>query len=358
MRTALWHARRSSTTLGLSSVVVQAAAPVDRFASGVGRPSERGDLEDAYNRQMDYQDAVDALYARMPTRMGPSLDRIRPAGRAARPSRADRPGRAPDRDQRQDQHGADGGVAAGRLRGGGRDLHQPPPPGRAGAGGAGHPAHLHRGVRRDLGLPGAVPGRGRPGLRPAGDLLRGPDHPGLHLVRRAAGGRPGDRGRHGRHLGRHQPGRRRGGDRHPGRPRPPRAGRHPGRGGRREGRHHQARRHRGQPGPGRRRPRRPGRQGRRAGRPPAGGGARLRGGAAPAGHRRPAPGPAHPGRRRHRRPGPAARPPPGRQRRRGPGRGRGVPGSARGRLGAGDRHPPPRPGAGWTPTPSGPGSPR
>ena len=25
---------------------------------------------------MDYQDAVDALYARMPTRMGPSLDRI------------------------------------------------------------------------------------------------------------------------------------------------------------------------------------------------------------------------------------------------------------------------------------------
>src|SRR4029453_15758791 len=26
--------------------------------------------------QMDYQDAVDALYARMPTRMGPSLDRI------------------------------------------------------------------------------------------------------------------------------------------------------------------------------------------------------------------------------------------------------------------------------------------
>jgi hypothetical protein len=25
---------------------------------------------------MDYQDAVDALYARMPTRMGPSLDRM------------------------------------------------------------------------------------------------------------------------------------------------------------------------------------------------------------------------------------------------------------------------------------------
>ena len=25
---------------------------------------------------MDFQDAVDALYARMPTRMGPSLDRI------------------------------------------------------------------------------------------------------------------------------------------------------------------------------------------------------------------------------------------------------------------------------------------
>ena len=39
--------------------------------------------------------------------------------------------------------------------------------------------------------------------------------------------------------------------------------------------------------------------------------------------------------------GPAARPPPGRQRRRGPGRGRGVPGGARGRLGAGDRRPRP-----------------
>src|SRR5687767_11787203 len=32
--------------------------------------------EDVKIDQMDYQDAVDALYARMPTRMGPSLDRI------------------------------------------------------------------------------------------------------------------------------------------------------------------------------------------------------------------------------------------------------------------------------------------
>ena len=54
--------------------------------------------------------------------------------------------------------------------------------------------------------------------------------------------------------------------------------------------------------------------------------------------------------------GPAARPPPGRQRRRGPGRGRGVPGRHEGAWGPG---PTPRLGpARLDPTPSGPGSPR
>ena len=40
---------------------------------------------------MDFQDAVDALYARMPTRMGPSLDRIsRLAELLDHPERTDR----------------------------------------------------------------------------------------------------------------------------------------------------------------------------------------------------------------------------------------------------------------------------
>ena len=134
----------------------------------------------------DYQDAVDALYARMPTRMGPSLERI-----TRLTELLDHPERTAPAVHLTGTNGKTFDCLDGRVLlaafGVGAGVYTSPHLQDAASGWrCRHLAHLHRGVRRDLGLPGAVPGRGRPGRRPASDLLRGADRPGLRLVRRAA----------------------------------------------------------------------------------------------------------------------------------------------------------------------------
>ena len=117
---------------------------------------------------------------------------------------------APDRHERQDVHGADGGRPAQRDRAAHRPLHQPAPAER-------HRADQHR---QPAGDPGAlrrgVPGRGavrRSGGRPprhAVEQVRGAHGDGVRRVRGRAGRGGRRRGRAGRALGRHERRRRRG----------------------------------------------------------------------------------------------------------------------------------------------------
>lgn len=150
------------------------------------------------------------------------------------------------RHQRQDQHRPDDRAAAARLRAAHRPLHQPPCAVRDRADQPGRQADQRRALHRDLPRPPAVHRHGGRRAAAPAVVLRGPHRHGLRGLRRRPRRRGGDRGRHGRQLGRHQCAGRSGRRGHPDLARPHRAARrHPRRDRRGEGRDRQEGRHRG-----------------------------------------------------------------------------------------------------------------
>jgi hypothetical protein len=169
----------------------------------------------------------------------------RPGEAAGRPA-AGVPCYPPDRHQRKDLDIADDRGAAAGAGAANRAVHQPALVVRRRADLRGRASARRRAIRDGLRGDQAVCGhRGRHSRGPA-VLLRGHGGHGVRGVRRCAGRRLRARGRHGRHLGQHQCGRRRrgGGDAHF--PRPYEVpGQHRGGDRRGQSRHHQARSRRG-----------------------------------------------------------------------------------------------------------------
>ncbi len=223
----------------------------ERLAALPGRsavPAERhrrdGGMTDTYAARL--REIEQEIFARRPEHsINPSLERITSLVRLLGDPQRAYPVDPPDRHQRQDLDGPDDRGAAAGARPAHGPVHQPAPVVDPRAHLRRRAAAGRRAIRRRLRRDQAVPGHRRQDARRAAVVLRGARRHGVLGVRRRSGGRLRARGRHGRHLGQHQRGRRRRRRRHADLDRS-RAlpGQHRGgdRGG--QGGHHQARRDR------------------------------------------------------------------------------------------------------------------